>query len=76
MEGKEDVEEIRLIKLLLVHDTKLEQLHGKVDEIKSFLLTQVADKEAWIRKLIYLIIALLGALAGAGGLVKAILGVP
>jgi len=77
MEREENAnEEIRLIKLLLIHDTKLEKLENKVDYIKDYLLTQITDKESWIRKLIYLIIAVLGSLAGVGGIVKILLGGP
>lgn len=80
MEGEDNAkEEIKLIKILLIHDAKLDKVEQEIKDLGSkfdFFKNQIQDKEAWIRKLIYLIIAVLGSLAGAGGFIKAIIGVP
>lgn len=78
MEGDKDVEEIKLTKLILVHDAKLEAVSQKISDLSAkidWYKTQLQEKDAFVRKLIYLIISVLGTLAGAGGLVKAILGI-
>ena len=83
MEREKDVEkvnyeEIKMIKLLLVHDAKLDSLANRLNAFEQKLdwyKLQLQEKDTFIRKLMYLIISILGALAGAGGFIKAILGV-
>ena len=52
----------------------LTKMQNDIETIKQVQQQQMADKEAWIRKLIYLIVGILSTLAGVSGVFRAILG--
>jgi len=83
MERKEDAtlnldfEEIKLIKLILILDAKIARLEQKIDQLGDrydFYKQQIADKDAYLRKLVYLIISILGVYGGVSSIIKLVIG--
>jgi len=75
--GNEEIDEMTVMKVILRLKQSIDELKLEVKNLSErfdFFKEQIREKDSWQRKLIYITLTLLGTIAGAGGIVKAILG--